>query len=98
TKQLGIAFFGYLVFTLFMTIGALATNKVLILIFIAIDFLFLGLGFSTIGIMKETMHQVAAIAELIIAILSFYGSGAIIVNGAFGKVVLPIGKAVLKKN
>lgn len=98
TKQLGIAFFGYLVFTLFMTIGALATNKVLLLIFIAIDFLFLGLGFSTMGIMKETMHQVAAIAELIIAILSFYGSGAIIVNGAFGKVVLPIGKAVLKKN
>ena len=31
TTQLGVAFLGYLIFTLFMTVGALETNKVLFL-------------------------------------------------------------------
>ena len=32
THQLGMAFIGYLIFTLFMTIGAMETNKVLLMI------------------------------------------------------------------
>lgn len=44
TKQLGFAFVGYLVFTLYMTVGATQTNKVLFLIFLLIDFLFAGLS------------------------------------------------------
>ena len=42
-KQLGFAFLGYLIFTLFMTIGAMETHKVLFLIFFFINFLFIGL-------------------------------------------------------
>ncbi len=37
----GLAFIGYLIFSLFMTIGAMETHKVLFLIFVFIDFLFL---------------------------------------------------------
>jgi len=96
-KQLGIAFIGYLIFTLYMTIGSLATNKVLFLIFFFIDFLFLGLSLSTLDIMPEFMHNVAAVSELIIALLSFYGSAAIIINNQLGKVILPLGKPLYKK-
>ncbi|NDL67380.1 acetate uptake transporter [Anaerotalea alkaliphila] len=96
-QQLGVAFVGYLIFTLYMTIGSMATNKVLFFIFVLIDFLFIGLAFSTLGIAKEAMHGLAAWSELLIALLSFYGSAAIIINHQMGKVILPLGKAVVEK-
>lgn len=96
-NQLGIAFIGYLIFTLYMTVGALATNKVLFLIFVCIDFLFLGLSLSTLGLAHDFFHMVAAVAEFIIALLSFYGSGAIIINTQMGRTVLPLGKAIIEK-
>lgn len=91
-KQLGMAFIGYLIFSVFMTIGALETNKVLFFIFVLIDFLFIGLSLSSFDIFHEASHKLAAVAELGIAILSFYGSAANVLNTHFGRVVLPIGK------
>ena len=75
-----------------MTIGAMETNKVLFFIFLFIDFLFIGLTLDSFGIMGNFPHMLAAYSELIIAILSFYGSGAAVLNEHFGKVFLPIGK------
>lgn len=100
SKQLGFAFLGYLVFTLFMTIGAMETHKVLFIIFVLIDFLFIGLAFSSFGIMEHFMHNVAAWAELLIALFSFYGSGAAVLNSHFGRVFLPVGKpfGIFKNN
>jgi uncharacterized protein len=99
-KQLGIAFIGYLIFSIFMTIGAMETHKVLFLIFVCIDFLFIGLALSTFGIFHDVTHLIAAIAELMISLLSFYGSAAIVLNTHFSRVVLPIGKpfGIFKKN
>lgn len=91
-NQLGVAYIGYLIFSLFMTIGAMETHKVLFIIFVLIDFLFIGLALSTLGIMPEFMHQVAAVSELLIAIFSFYGSAASVLNNHFGKVTIPVGK------
>jgi succinate-acetate transporter protein len=93
-KQLGFAFLGYLIFTLYMTVAAANTNKVLLIIFMLIDLLFLGLSCSIFGIAAEAMHHLAAVAELLIAIVSFYGSAAIILNGQYGKQVLPLGKPI----
>lgn len=90
--QLGAAFVGYLIFTLFMTIGAAETNKVLFIIFVLIDFLFIGLSLSSFGIAEEFTHKLAAVSELCIAIMSFYGSGANVLNNHFGRTFLPIGK------
>jgi uncharacterized protein len=92
THQLGYAFLGYLIFTLFMTIGAMETNKVLFIIFLLIDFLFIGLSLSTLGIAKEFMHELAAWSELLISLFAFYGSAANVLNAHFGRVFLPIGK------
>ncbi|WP_461612879.1 acetate uptake transporter [Clostridium sp. Marseille-QA1073] len=91
-KQLGFAFVGYLIFTIFMTIGAMETHKVLFSIFLFIDFLFLGLSMNFLGIMPELGHEIAAYSEFIISILSFYGSGAAVLNKHFGREFLPVGK------
>lgn len=92
TKQLGFAFLGYLIFTLFMTIGAMETHKVLFIIFVLIDFLFLGLTLSTFGIAEHVTHNIAAYSELLIAVFSFYGCGAAVLNTHFGRTFLPVGK------
>ncbi len=91
-KQLGFAFLGYLIFTLFMTVGATETNKVLLIIFVLIDFLFIGLTFTSFGIAPVIAHNIAAYSELLIAIFSFYGSAAAVLNIHFGREFLPVGK------
>jgi len=91
-RQLGFAFIGYLIFTLFMTLGAMETSKVLFGIFVLIDFLFIGLSLSTFGIAAEFTHKLAAVSELLIAILSFYGSAASVLNKHFDRTFLPVGK------
>ncbi len=97
SKQLGIAFVGYLIFTLYMTVGSMTTNKVLFIIFTLIDFLFIGLSFSTLGVAKEFFHSMAAYSELLISLMSFYGSGAIIINTQHGREILPLGKPLVEK-
>lgn len=91
-SQLGVAFIGYLVFTLIMTVAATKTNKVLLIIFCLIDLLFLGLSLSTLGIAEHSMHMLAAVSEMAIAIVSFYGCAACVINATFGKQVLWQGK------
>jgi len=91
-RQMGVVYAGYLVFTIFMTIGALETNKVLFLIFFLINFLFIGLSLSSFGIMEHFMHNLAAWSELLIGILSLYGAGANVLNKHFGFAFLPLGK------
>lgn len=91
-KQFGFAFLGYLIFSIYMTIGSMETNKVLFIIFFLIDLLFIGLTLSTFGIMPEFSHKLAAYSELFISLFSFYGSAANVLNQHFGKVFLPLGK------
>lgn len=96
-KQLGFLYLGYLIFTVFMTLGAAGTHKVLFSIFVLIDFLFLGLTLSSFHVAEELSHNLAAYSELLIALLSFYGSAAAVLNPHFGRVVLPVGKALIKR-
>ncbi|NTW72467.1 MAG: acetate uptake transporter [Eubacteriaceae bacterium] len=91
-RQLGFAFVGYLIFSVFMTIGAMETNKVLFVIFFLIDLLFIGLSLNSFEIMTEFSHKLAAYSEFLIAMFSFYGSGASVLNVHFGKTFLPVGK------
>ncbi len=96
TKQMAFAFVGYMVISIFFTVGATKTNKVLFWDFFFIVLLFVGLAVSTFagenGV-GHAFHWVAAISELIISILSFWGAGANIVNNMAGKPVIPLGKA-----
>lgn len=95
TRQMGFAFIAYLVLSVFLTVGAVEANKVLLLDFIFIDFLFLGLAVSTFipsGSPHDTFHTIAAVSELIIAVISLYGAGANVLNNHFGFAFLPVGK------
>jgi len=91
-KALGVAFFGYFIFSLYMTIAAVETNKVLLSILVLIDILLLCLTFSVFGIMTHLVHIVGAWTELTIALLSFYGSAANVLNRHFGYEFLKVGK------
>lgn len=94
-KQMAFAFVGYLIITIFFTVGASKTNKVLFLIFFFIDLLFLGLSVSVFiseGSIHHAFHMLAAFSELAIALLSFWGAGANILNTLLGKEFVPIGK------
>jgi len=91
-NQLGFAFLGYFIFTLYMTVGAMSTHKVLFTIFVLIDLLFLGLFINTLGLGGEFWHKLAAWSELGIAICSFYASAASVLNTHCGTTVLPVGK------
>ncbi|WP_153014693.1 acetate uptake transporter [Syntrophomonas wolfei] len=89
--QLGFAFLGYFIFTVYMTVGAAGANKVLFIIFFLIDLLFLGLFMNTLGLGGEAWHELAAYSEMGIAIMSFYGSAATVLNSHYGFTVLPVG-------
>lgn len=90
--QLGFAFLGYFIFTMIMTVGAMGANKVLFIIFSLIDLLFLGLFMSTLGWgVEATWHGLAAYSEMAIAIMSFYGVAATVLNTHYGITVLPVG-------
>ncbi|HBH12552.1 MAG TPA: hypothetical protein DDX29_05520 [Clostridiales bacterium] len=91
-KQFGFAFIGYLVFSIFMTIGSMETNKVLFIIFCLIDVLLIGLAMSSFGFMPEFGHTLASYSEITIAMVSLYGSGASVLNKHFGKQFLPLGQ------
>ncbi len=97
TKQLGYAFVGYLIFSLVMTVGSAKNNKILFLIFVAIDFLFIGLSLSILssGTLAHLGHEVAAYAELACSLLSFYLCASAVLNPHFGRIMLPTGKAFL---
>ena len=75
-----------------MTIGAMETHKVLFLIFVFIDLLFLGLSLSAFNIMPDFSHNLAAWSELGVSLLSFYGSAAAVLNDHFERVFIPVGQ------
>lgn len=91
-KQLGIAFLGYFIFSIFVTIAASETNKVLFAIMILIDILLACLAVDALGLGGHWAHGIAAWTELIIAGLSFYAAGTTFLNKFFGKQFLPLGK------
>ncbi len=88
-RQLGFAFLGYLIFTLFMTVASTETNKVLFIIFSLIDVLFLGLTLNAFGIIPAQAKLMAGVAELLISIVSFYGSAANLFKCHFGYELIP---------
>ena len=93
--QLAFAFVGFLIFSIFGTIAALKTNKVVFAIMFLICFLFFGLAADLFLGGRTWFFSLAAWSELFISLLGFYGSGAVLVNKVFGKTVFPLGSALL---
>jgi uncharacterized protein len=94
-SQLGFALLGYLILSLIITVGAFRLNTLLSILMIFIDFLFIGLSFD-IFFGGHFWHSFAAISEIIISILSFYGVAAAFINKSYGRTIIPLGKAWTK--
>ncbi|MBC9784083.1 acetate uptake transporter [Heliobacterium chlorum] len=87
--QLGWAFLGYFIFSLFIMIASFETNKVFAAILVLINVLLLSLALTSFKVVD--LHLVAGWSEFAISILGFYGCGAIFLNQFFGRTVLPLG-------
>ena len=91
-RQFGFAFLGYLIFTLYMTVVSMETTKVLFIIFVLIDFLFVGLAMVSFSIVPDIGKTIAGWSEFILSMFSFYASAANVMSNVFGRQVLPVGK------
>ncbi|MCX7780505.1 MAG: acetate uptake transporter [Negativicutes bacterium] len=91
-KQVGWAFTGYLIFSLFMTLGSMEVNKVIFTIMVLIDVLLAALALNSFGVAAHATHVIAAWTELIISLLTFYACAAVVLNTHFGRVFMPMGK------
>jgi uncharacterized protein len=90
--QLGFAFLGYFIFSVFMTIGAMEVNKLIFWLMVVIDILLGALSLNAFGVAPHTTHLIGAYAEMTTSLLSFYGASAVVLNTHFGKPFLPMGK------
>ena len=90
-RQFAFACFGYLIFSLFITVAAFEANKVFAAILVLINVLLASLGLAIMGVNTAFFNPIAAWSELIISLLGFYAAGAIFLNNFFGRVLLPLG-------
>ena len=90
TKQLGMAFMAYLIFSLYMTVASMETNKALFSIIALIDVLFLSLMLDAFGF--AGWAKIGAVSELLISIVGFYAAAGATLNAQFGRKVIPLGK------
>ena len=90
TAGLGAFWLAWTIFTAFMTIGAMKSSRVVLLVFIALTLTFLGL---TIGAFSgnATVDHIAGWVALITAVLAWYGSAASVINSTWKRTVLPVG-------
>jgi uncharacterized protein len=78
------------VFSFFMWLAALALNRVLQLLFLALWITFFLLGAADWTGMGS-LHQAGGYTGLITALLAFYLAAAELINETHGRIVLPIG-------
>ncbi len=90
--QLAFAFLAYLIFVLFMTVAAVETNTLLFTIMIFVDVLLVALTLGAFGIAPDAMMLLGGVAEFLVALSSFYGCAAVVLNNQFGRTFLPVGK------
>ncbi|MCL2883479.1 MAG: acetate uptake transporter [Coriobacteriia bacterium] len=92
TTTLFYASIGFCVFSIFLTIAAVKANKLLVIVIGLIAVLFFGLVLQTSGSGAATAGQhIADYARIILAVVAFYGAGALILNAMFERTILPIG-------
>ena len=90
--QLGYVVLGFFIFACIGTIAAAEANFVLFMDMVFIDFLLLGLGLNTLGIGGTFTADLAAYAEFLTSMTSFYLCGATFLNNFFGRSFWPVGK------
>ena len=91
-RQLAYACLGYFAFSLFIMVAAFEVNKAFAAMLVLINILLPSLALSILGVNPPLFSVLAAYSELLIALIGFYTTGALFLNGFFGRAVLPLGK------
>jgi hypothetical protein len=86
----GAFMLAWTIFTAFMTIGAIKSSRVVLLVFIALTLTFLGLTIANFS-GNETIGHVAGWLAFITALLAWYGAAASVINFTWKRTVLPVG-------
>lgn len=86
----GAFLLAWTIFTAYMTIGAVKSSRVVLLVFIALTITFLLLtihAFSGVA----AIGQIGGYLGLVTAVLAWYGSAASVINSTWKRTVLPVG-------
>lgn len=94
-RQTGVAFIGFLLLSIVLTVSTLKMSKVMFFLMSIICLLFLALALDSFGC-GHIWHTIAAVDELAISLTTFYALAAKYLNSYFGKTMLPVGSAFLK--
>jgi len=88
----GAFLLAWTIFTLYMTVAAVKTSRIVLLVFVALLITFAAL---TIGAFSGNagITHFGGIVGLITAVLAWYGSAASVTNSTWKRVVLPVGAA-----
>lgn len=95
TRQLGVAFIGYLILSVVLTISTLKASKLMFILMITICLLFVFLAADALRV-AGPWKMLAAWDELLISLLTFYALAAKYLQLSFGKPLLPVGTPLLK--
>lgn len=87
---IGAFLLAWTIFTAFMTIGAVKSSRVVMLVFVALTLTFLLL---TIGAFSgsEVANHIGGYLGLVTAVLAWYGAAASVINFTWKRTVLPVG-------
>jgi Predicted membrane protein len=86
----GAFLLAWTIFTAYMTIGAIKSSRIVLLVFIALTITFLLLtihAFSGVA----AIGQIGGYLGLVTAVLAWYGSAASVINSTWKRTVLPVG-------
>src|SRR4051794_39980610 len=86
----GAFLLAWTIFTAFMTIGAVKSSRVVLLVFIALTLTFLLLTIGEFASSQVASH-IGGYLGLITALLAWYGAAASVINSTWKRTVLPVG-------
>jgi succinate-acetate transporter protein len=89
-EGLGVLFIGWGLFTLYATAASFKVARAVTAVFIPLTVVFFLLA---IGEWSSTVHKIAGYGGILVALLAWYCSAAILINNLSGREVLPMGHA-----
>nr|MDO8083382.1 acetate uptake transporter [Candidatus Sigynarchaeum springense] len=93
-KHYGYGMIGFLVFSIYMTIASLMTNKALVAIMLGIDVALATLIPNVLLGNAVFPPWPCGITLIYTSAASFYGAAGVLLNTMAGKTILPLGKAI----
>jgi uncharacterized protein len=89
-EGLGVLFIAWGFFTLYATVASFKVAKAVTAVFVPLTIVFFLLA---IGEWNSTVHEIAGYGGILVAVIAWYCSAAILINNVSGKEVLPMGHA-----